>query len=106
MKSEFYVINLIRSDEEACRKVAESLGLAASLKAANVIYELSQTNTLWTFMMRHNCNWQDTFVEIRHLVDGELEATDTLKDEDLNLILEAKGQKLLGELLLCPPTEP
>jgi hypothetical protein len=98
MKSEFYIVNLIQSDADACRKVARHLGLDSSLEPREVIGELSRRNVFWA-------QSESVFEELRDILDSRHTGSQSLSDQDLRLLFHAESQMLMGKLLKCSPGE-
>ena len=109
MDSEFYVVNLVRTDAEARGIVAGHIGLPASLTNEQVLGQLVQREALLDAMSWLNCDEARVFVELRRRLDQAQcarhpEPVDTLDEEDLRWLLGDPGRVIVGELLNCPPS--
>ncbi len=98
MKSEFYIVNLIKSDANACRKVARHLDLDSSLEPLEVIGELSRRDVFWA-------QSESVFEKLRDLLESRPTGNHTLADDDLRVLFQAGSQRLMGTLLKCSPSE-
>jgi hypothetical protein len=104
MRSEFYVVNLVKSDEDARKRVARHLGLENPYDWQAVVSDMSRRSTMWEFQNRHGCPWGEVFEVLRNLIDQKT-GSSTISESDLALLVEPKAQAAIGVLVGCKQSE-
>lgn len=110
MEAEFYIIKLMRGDDEARRLVGARLGEVAPLSPQEMVELLASRRMLWVGMSQFQCRPDEFFVELRRFLDKEQDvspaaAMDFFTDSDAFVLLEKKGRDVIGKLLHCAPSE-
>jgi hypothetical protein len=105
VESEFYVVNLVKSDEEARSLVSKFLGLPAALTGDQVVNALAQRRTIWNLTLRLRCNPSEVFSALRRLLDRTQTPIDPLTNDDFYWLMSQVGRDAIGQLLRCSPDE-
>jgi hypothetical protein len=105
MKNEFYIIHLIRSNEEARCQIAMSLGLPPGLPWQQLFLHLNHNDFLRDMSTRFGCKESEVFTALRQIIEQNHVRIKPLTTDDFYWLSWRGGRTTISGLLRCPVGE-